>query len=493
MADRVVNDIPAVAFTQNDVSPRNRVDDTVPAGLFPLVLTPFEQYLMLDDSPQHPMTAFMQVTLATPLNVEFLEEAVYRACVRNPLYASRVTQATKAWQWHYDAAFRPKIRSIELEPPVVDGFIVPIDLTQEPGIRVWYHRQADDTWRLLFQFHHACADGIGMRRFVIDTLICYARFCIPEDDPLQANLRLDRLDHARLLERGSINHLVDTPAAVPLTLKQRLWNTYYFLFLPPAPLRGTLRPTPNRLRATSLRSVPPDQPTLVKTLSLEESTAILERARLAEVGLNDLGLALLFHQCRLWHEQHSTRGTNRRIRLLMPYDIRTKEDLRLSAANRLSYAFLGRKHRECHDWPKLLASVQAETQQIKDTRVYVDFLQGLSMCQRRPRLFRWVLGRMRHVATAVFTYGGDANRGVTRVFATQECGALRVGDALMLDGAAAPPVRLNTNIAIGFCISRDRISMSLSWSRHALSIEEAQLFFDSYLTSWKNWAQNNRP
>ncbi len=34
----------------------------------------------------------------------------------------------------------------------------------------------------------------------------------------------------------------------------------------------------------------------------------------------------------------------RRIRLLMPFDIRTKEDLRLTAANRLSFAFLGRTH-----------------------------------------------------------------------------------------------------------------------------------------------------
>ncbi len=54
------------------------------------------------------------------------------------------------------------------------------------------------------------------------------------------------------------------------------------------------------------------------------------------------------------------------------------------------------------------------------------------------------------MATAVFTYGGDIHRGLSRTF-KEEDGRLRVGDALWEDVLAAPPARANTNVAVGLC------------------------------------------
>ncbi len=88
------------------------------------------------------------------------------------------------------------------------------------------------------------------------------------------------------------------------------------------------------------------------------------------------------------------------------------------------------------------------------------------------------------MATAVFTYGGDIHRGLSRTF-KEEDGRLRVGDALWEDVLAAPPARTNTNIAIGLCLSRGRICISASWNREALTPEEARLFFDSYVEAWR--------
>ena len=120
-----------------------------------------------------------------------------------------------------------------------------------------------------------------------------------------------------------------------------------------------------------------------------------------------------------WTGQTQTPHPTAKCRLIFA----PKEDLRLTAANRLSFAFLGRTHQQCDDWNSLLSSVQAETKAIKDSRVYVDFLQGLSLCQAKPRLFKWLLARCQHMATAVFTYGGDIHRGLSRTF-KEEAGRL---------------------------------------------------------------------
>ena len=454
----------------------------VPADLFPLPLTPFEQFILLDDLPDQPMTAFVQLTFASPLEEARLEAALFHAVHRNPLLASRIRADALVWHWEYDPTFRPRLESYEQQPPTQSGQVVPMNLRNQPGMRVWHHPHEEARWRLLFQFHHACADGIGMRRFVLDVLAHYANSKSSEKEHSVQNVRFERLDHQRLRHRGCLKHLIDTPPTLRLTAWQKMKNNYYFFFQPPAPLLGA-----RRSRIESSPSALPE-PVLSTILSLEESQAICRVAKEREVGLNEIGLALLFCQCRQWQVQHGLGKPKRRIRLLMPFDIRTKDDLRLTAANRLSFAFLGRTHQQCDDWETLLSGVQAEAKAIKDSRVYVDFLQGLALCQTKPRLFKWLLSRCQHMATAVFTYGGDIHRGLSRTF-KEEDGRLRVGDALWEDVLAAPPARANTNIAIGLCLSRGRICVSASWNRQALTAEEAQLFFDGYIKAWRRFQQ----
>ncbi len=414
--------------------------------------------------------------------MERLENALAHAVHRNPLLACRIRTDSQVWHWEYDADFRPVLEPFHLQPPVQSGRVVPMDLRVRPGMRAWLHPHEQDRWRLLFQFHHACADGIGMRRFVLDALAHYANSTADKDQTIQ-HVRFERLDHQRLRSRGCLKHLTDTPPMVRLSAWEKLKNSYYFFFQPPAPLLGTRRSPMGAPTEPSTHAHV--EPVLSHILGLEESQAICRAAKEREVGLNEIGLAILFRQCRAWQVQHGLGKPKRRIRLLMPFDIRTKDDLRLTAANRLSFAFLGRTHQQCDDWEQLLRSVQAETKHIKDSRVYLDFIQGLALCQSKPRLFKWALARCQHMATAVFTYGGDIHRGLSRTF-KEEDGCLRVGDVLWEDVLAAPPARANTNIAVGLCLSRGRICISASWNREALTAEEARLFFDGYVSAWRS-------
>ncbi len=270
----------------------------IPADLFPLPLTPLEQYLLLDDLPAQPMTAFVQLTFASELDRDRLEAALHHAVHRNPLLASRIRTHTKVWHWEYDAAFQPKLECFAQQPPTKCGRIVPMDLRQHPGMRVWFHRHTEDRWRLLFQFHHACADGIGMRRFVLDALAHYANTTAAHKDAAVQHVRFERLDHLRLRQRGCVKHLTDTAPVVRLTGWQKAKNSYYFFFQPPAPLLGARR-EPVVMPATT-----PGEPVLSKIIDLDESKALCRWAKQREAGLNEIGLALLFRQCRQWQVEH---------------------------------------------------------------------------------------------------------------------------------------------------------------------------------------------
>ena len=136
--------------------------------------------------------------------------------------------------------------------------------------------------------------------------------------------------------------------------------------------------------------------------------------------------------------------------------------------------------------------MQAETQTIKESRVYADFLLSLKAIHGRPEMLRRLVRRNRNMATAVFTYAGDMHRGVTRIFA-EEGGVTRIGDALLESILAAPPVRSHTNISIGFCIAHGRVCMSASWNRDILSAEEARQFLTLYADSWRHWSLHGQP
>ncbi len=450
----------------------------LPQNLFPLPLTPMEHFFVVDDSPTHPMLATVQLTFQGSLEVLKLEKALNQSLKRNPLLSSRITPGAGSWQWVHDGNWKPTIRSLAESPPIVDGRPEPLNLLQEPGMRVWLGSR-DDKSTLLFQFHHACVDGIGIRRFIVDFLINYTRCFAKSQTSIAPRLRLDRLDPERLIARGCLQQVEQMPATCPLTSWQRAKNLFYFFFQPPHPLERTPK---LRIRQSSNSQVITQQ----ARLDEHDSDAILKRASENGVKLDELGLALLFHTCRRWQRTHCSTKANRRIRLLTPYDLRGKDDLLLSAANRISFTFLGRTHRQCTNWAELLRGVQDEMISIKDSKVYADFLLGLRSGLACPAIMKWAIRKNQNMATAVFSFGGNLDRRLSRNF-TNEGGYMRIGNALLQDVMAAPPVRANTNIAIGLCMVNQRICISAAWNREVLTESDAAKFLHSFADAWRQW------
>ncbi len=487
-----------------------------PTMTFPLRLSPFEKFVLWDERQRQPMTSFIELHFASPLDARKLLAALTVAVHRNPLLASRVVERDGDLWWDYDPLHQPELLTSSTNPPLRQGWPIPIDLRHECGGRYWY-KACETGWRLMIQLHHACCDGVGMRRVMIDTLSGYAQPMesilttspgseTPSPELDQANtsdlagestmeeipsgtaedkpLRWEKLSIEALLERFDFSGAYSGPAKRSLTTWQRIKNTHYFHFRLPVALRGTGH------EQDSIESVDPQEPLRHAQLSREESQHILERARQSQVAINDLALTLLFQTCARWNRALGDTSPRSHIRLLMPYDLRSRIDLRMPATNRLSFSFLGRNASQCDDFAELLASVQAEVLAIKESRLPLDFLDALRFAATRPRGMKWVINHSRRMATVVLTYMGDISRGMQRNFPERD-GVRIVGETQITNVYAAPPIRENTNISLGLSINWGQLCFSAAWNRAALTPGECEGFLAQYVATWNQWLQSS--
>ncbi|KAA1257611.1 acyltransferase PapA5 [Rubripirellula obstinata] len=475
-------------------------------GLFPLPLAPIEKYLVLDDRPECPMTSFIELHFAGPLQVNALANALHQTVHHHPLLASTLIEIDGHLHWQYDPNFVPELRDPATDPILLKSDLIdsdqpnprPIDLYREPGCRYWYSEN-DETGRsrLIIQLHHAACDGVGLRRVLIDTLGSYAKTtdavdhatgeAESDETPRQIKKRKrDQLDPTRLLDRADFSEIQSKPLKKSLTGLQKLANAYYFHFQRPQPLvadKATDKATDNSKHTDKDSD---DQPLRHFIFDEPMSKRLLDCCRQNEISVNDLMLTILFRVCQHWNRAQGITKPNSRIRLLMPVDLRGRTDLQTPATNRLSFSFLGRTHKQCDDWQSLLASVQAETQDIKDTRVYMDFLEGLAALAGKPKSLARAIRFSRNMSTSVLTYTGDIARGMKSHFPEQD-GRRKVGDSFLDNILIAPPARQHTNITLGICINWGQICISANWNRNELTGQQCQQFLQLYADATAEW------
>jgi hypothetical protein len=479
----------------------------LPTNLYPLPLTAFEKYLFWDETPQQPMSFFVELHFLDPLQTRVMEEAIAAAMHIHPMFVCTIDECGGKLCWIHHADFRHQLVPEAERPPLIDGRPIPIDLRREPSIRFWYSQDSQGRSRVLIQQHHAAADGVGMRRLLIDVLTFYARATAPEKVDTSLKSLWSKVDLELLKRRADFSDSFGCPPTQPLTTWQRLKNARFFHFQLPKPLRGSLRHRANASSLTdsvhhnsgenaandlaAIATGHRGQAELFEPLQHLEfdpatSEAIMEKSRKAEISINELSLALLFETCSLWNQQRGDRNPNSRLRLLMPYDLRSRIDLRMPAANRLSFSFIGRTQADCRDLTGLVRSIGDEIQAMRGSQLPLDFLAALEGASKYPGLMRWALKRSRNMATAVLTYVGDVSRGMQKYFPEEE-GIRIVGDARLDKILAAPPTRDNTHISIGLCINWGRLCVSAAWNRDGLTRQQCQEFLQLYYSRWQMW------
>ena len=473
-------------------------------GLFPLPLAPFERFLVFDEAVDCPITSFIELHFSSALDRKVLQDALHQTVHQHPLLASRLIEIAGKLHWQYDPQFVPElldpkdqsILTVESEAPsagtISQGRPRRIDLFSEPGCRYWYEERSQGKSRLMIQLHHAACDGVGLRRVLIDTLSSYAKETTPEpmldpeyDSPKMVKRRKrEEPIFDRLADRADFSAVTSRPAAVKMSAWQKLRNAYYFHFQRPRPLL-----TSNR-RAVPCSPEMNNEPLRHHIFDEATSSRLLQCCRKNKVSLNDLALTILFRACSHWNRLGGLEKPGTRIRLLMPFDLRGRSDLQMPATNRLSFSFLGRTHEQCEDWPSLLEGVQEETEWIKVTRVYMDFLAGLTGLASHPRWMKRILHSKlsQNMSTSVLTYTGDIARGMKNYFPEVD-GRRRIGDTYLENILIAPPTRRGTNVTLGLCINWGQICISANWNRNDWTAEDCEAFLQIYSDAMMEWLE----
>jgi len=441
------------------------------SNVFPLPLVAFERYMLRDDTSQYPMTFCFLFDFRGEFNRSALDEALYEALRRHPLFTARIERVPKKGTcWVAAAGVRPRLDWGPLDAPLECPSGDVIALRQEAGLRLWV-RQGGGRARLTLQIHHACADGVGTLHFIGDLLAAYAA----QTGADREQVRLVPLDPAALADRDRFEVEPPEPNSQWEVLKASGAEAVRCFGRRPAPLAAPARSETAAMGDASLAF----PGTCSHTFDAETTAALAAAARRNEATVNDVLLRDAFRLLADWNATRQPGNGRRWLRINMPTNLRRRNDRPMAAANAVSYTFLDRRPGDCLDRDRLLDGIRRETEFIKYWSMGLIHLGGIRLLLRVPGLFR-LATRRRCMASLVVSNMGD----LTRHFRTplhDEQGRVRAGDVVLQRFTGAPPVRPLTRAALLVARCAGQLTLGLRCDRQLFTASDARSLLNQYV------------
>ncbi len=446
------------------------------ASVFPLPLTILESFMLADARADYPMMCDIELEFEGSLDRGAFESALAFALARNPLFTCRVeTSRRGALHWVLTDQM-PPVQWVSLDAPLDDSYGAMADLTSQSGLRIWV-RQGRNCTKVLLHFHHACGDALGSFGFIGDLFAGYSVSC-----PVSRAVTPRSIDPQRLTRRGEAG------------LGDRSWwrRACDSIAGPREGLRFFLQsPRPLAPSANVEATESAVRPTFITATCPEEVTSRLrEKAHAARATTNDIMLRDLYRVMRRWNTDHGEPPGRRRLRILMPQNLRSAADYTMPAANVMSFAFVTRAAHLCDAPEEMLESIREETEAVRRGRLSLYFLGGLGALQSNG-LLKTVLNRPFCFATAVLTNLGDPTRRFGTSFARSPQG-LVVGDVVLRGVAAVPPLRPQTRAAFSVVNHAGSMSISLKWDPRQLSRLDAEQLLGQYVAQLNATSQGDK-
>jgi len=435
--------------------------------LFPLHLTPIELFMLADDRPAYPMTFVIQLRLAGRIDRQAFCAALDEALERHPLLRARI-QAGKGDLpcWMPAADVEPELDWDAEGAPIVCRRGEPIDLGRQIGLRIWV-RQGPTHVVVLFQFHHACCDGTGAYRFLGDLLAAYGiRTAGTAASPVLGSVDADLL---RMRKHRTIG-----PAAARLVGLKRLALKHGWKILS-ARARPLLPP-----RKGATPDTPPFPGFLVASLDRSEHQQFRAAAGRHGGTPNDLLLRDLFLTLERWNRQNCLWPWGRRLRIMVPTDLRGGDDYEMPATNMTGYTFLTHPARHCAHPDELLRDIRRETGLIKHERSGTLFMDTIFAASRVRGLLPRVLASELCLATATLSNAGDPSRRFTSQF-PRRSGRIVCGDLVLEEITGVPPLRHKTRVAVSISQYDRRLSISLRCDPHLFDLDGTAALLQLYV------------
>lgn len=425
-------------------------------------LTAFEEYMLLDETVDHPMTFFLRVDLEGDIDVGEFQAAFSQVMSRHPILWSTVVRRFGRRFWSVVPERMPTL-AVRL---VVDSnrcdLRTHIDLEQEPGIRGQLNLCARSA-KLWLQFHHSCSDGIGGIQILNELFHEYRErtsgsgaTSLSEPRPFPTRRcafeNLSRLAKTKRLVRDSAS----------------IWN---LLSRPLVSFRDDQADPPPRQPSTTpsfLEARLPFQAAMMAGLKQQRPLA----PTVNDVLLRDVYLAL-----GDWMEQVPRRNRNPWIRISAATNLRNPSSEQLGCHNDVSLVFLDRRSHELRDHLELLSGISAEMAQIKKHKMGCAMLRGLNWSRALPGGMAVVRKLRSAYATAVVSNLGHAFPPHSAL-GSMTSGKLKVATLGFL-----VPIRQGTPVSFGVLTHASELTIGMQYDDSVVTGESAEQLL-TYVTRY---------
>lgn len=448
-------------------------DKRAQGRVFPLHIAPIDWYFLCDDSPDYPMVFYLDLDFSGQLDRALFDLALEEALRRHPLLYATVQPAKRNKPcWVLAPQQMARVDWGRAGTPMYAAGSAYIDIRQTPGLRIWA-READNQTQMTLQFHHAACDGTGAYRFVGDLIGCYMSrlaSCAGKVDMGSIDLMQLKTRPAKMRSlRVSDNFFRKTFSAYA-----EAWRTFGS--------RVAVLSLPNGRRESAGQESTQIETGMVKQEFTAEQLANLRQVATRQgATFNDLLLSKMFQATTHWNKGDQ-RG--RKIRIMVPSDMRDGEDFEIPACNMTAYTFISRGAAEIVDPENLLNLIRTDTLQIKNGTRQKSFMDGLTSAMATPAVLTFLLKRNVCLATSVLSNAGDPARRFTCRL-PKKLGKVSC-DEFTLEGiSGVPPLRRMTRCTLSSSIYGRKLTFSMRCDPHSFSLADSRNLLDLFCTKLK--------
>lgn len=434
----------------------------VQLSVFPLPLTPLEQFLIQCDTPRSPMIMRVVLRFTGDCCAQVLVDTFQRAISRHPLASCRIARRKGRLEWIAGTA--ASVVSRRITGRVFEPHSIPvserIDLTTKAGVQSEI-LMLDDGVKVVMNTHHAVADGNGLRQIITDWLHLYHCEITGE------RLRLPVVDLDRLQQR---HQFPQPPSVAPIGLREAIRNLL-------VTIRGRTARL-NRTKAIRLNDAETWHSHCVEKIVSPEQFEQIERRLIAwKVTLNDLMIA---SSMSIFSQMAPAGKMNHQVTVLNPTDLRLPSDRSLPAANRFGFAFIRRARSGCHDPAGLLRGIHDEMDYVKSNYIGAEFIKGLEVASKIPGGVDALRKLGLFIPSLQWTCLGDVTRGAKRLMPWKDR-ILQSGGLRLETATAFAPFAENVPLSIATCEAGKQITLTVRSSQEYLSMEQTEDFATSLL------------
>ena len=463
-----------------------------PKSLFPLPLTAFEQFMLVDDSTEFPMLFYVQVRLRGVVDRAIMNLAVETALGRHPLLCSRIEThcGTDCWVWAGEEI--PNTDWNHAKWSAEEPWRKPIDLRKTIGLRAW-GEQTEELATLTLQFHHACCDGIGAAGFLEDIAVAYAHhFAIQnghhESPPKFRPVDLELLKHRNSREGRRIANVRGS-----IIRRTRILLKYTIRYLQQEKVPLLTRPLNSNDHQQGLGL-------MTMLLNRRETRGLRDAAKRYCASLNDLLVSELMVTSQAWNTQHGQRKRKLfswkqpTICVLVPTSLRGPSDSELPACNVVGYGFMARPMSLVLKRNELLCSIRDEMQLIHKHQAGWLFVQAIEAMKKIPGMLRFIMWRTqgRCMSTTVLSHMGNLLNAIGSRL-PRHGSHIQMGNLSVEHICGIPPIRQGTAAAVSTMMLNGCLSISMRCCPKRFSQREATELLNAFANTLKQTAHQENP